>query len=187
MVLTGGCAVEAKASTRVVLRRLAPLGATALLVALVDLLGKAWAQRALADGNVILLAGEFFRLRLGYNTGVAFGFLAGPGAQVFYLTGGIVAAAAAWLWRLASRGPLPGALAPIGPILGGAIGNLLDRLPDGRVTDFLDAGIGAARFPTFNLADTAITLGAGALVVLSRRGLDSHRHAASSDSLAASR
>ena len=64
------------------------------------------------------------------------------------------------------RGQLPRrAVWPLGLILGGAIGNFVDRLPDGLVTDFLDFGVGTLRWPTFNLADTFLILGV-ALVAL---------------------
>lgn len=59
----------------------------------------------------------------------------------------------------------PSATWPIGLLIGGAIANFMDRLLDGRVTDFLDVGFGAARWPTFNLADSFIVLGVGLLML----------------------
>jgi len=73
-----------------------------------------------------------------------------------------------WLVSTLRSGELPPtAAAPIGLILGGAIANFADRLPDGRVTDFLDAGFGTTRFPTFNAADTFIVLGVALLLLVS--------------------
>ena len=64
-------------------------------------------------------------------------------------------------------------------ILGGAIANFVDRLSDGRVTDFLDFGLGAARWPTFNLADSFIIVGAALLLwsILSIKPLDQEQQA----------
>jgi signal peptidase II len=66
-----------------------------------------------------------------------------------------------WLLQLLRSSEFPSQITawPIGLFLGGAVANFVDRLPDGRVTDFLDVGIGAYRWPTFNLADSFIVLG----------------------------
>lgn len=64
-----------------------------------------------------------------------------------------------WLVRTARAKALPPAAWSAGLVLGGALANAVDRWPDGRVTDFLDVGLGAARWPAFNLADAAIVVG----------------------------
>ena len=142
---------------------------TALMIALViDFLTKTWAERTLLLYTPIPLIGQFFRLTLGYNTGVAFGLFANGGVGPLILTGIIILILAVWLARALRAGEIPPVAAfPIGMILGGAIANFADRLPDGRVTDFLDFGLGATRFPTFNLADSFIVMGVAVLLLIS--------------------
>jgi signal peptidase II len=86
------------------------------------------------------------------------------------VSGIIIAGLGAWVMHALRAGRLaPAASWPIGLILGGAIANFGDRLPDGRVTDFLDVGVGATRWPTFNLADSFIVLGVAALALIAGR------------------
>lgn len=54
----------------------------------------------------------------------------------------------------------------MGLLLGGGVANLLDRLPDGQVTDFIDVGLGALRWPTFNIADACIVAAVAAFLIL---------------------
>ena len=95
------------------------------------------------DGSLLPVL-PFFNLTLGFNRGVSFGMFSAEGA-------------AGW-WGLVL------ATLVISMILGGALGNLVDRLPDGAVTDFIDLHAGGWHFPTFNLADVGIT--AGVLLLL---------------------
>jgi len=141
----------------------------ALTIALsLDWLTKTWVEQSLVPFQPVPLAGHFFRLTLGYNTGVAFGLFANGGVGPLVVTGIIIVGMMIWLVSTLRSGELPPTTAwPIGMILGGAIANFADRLPDGRVTDFLDAGFGPTRFPTFNLADTFIVLGVIFLLWLS--------------------
>ena len=142
---------------------------TPLMIALViDFLTKTWAEWALPLSTPIPLIGQFFRLTVGYNTGVAFGLFANGGVWPLTLTGIIILILAIWLVRALRTGEIPPVAAwPIGVILGGAIANFADRLPDGRVTDFLDMGLSASRWPTFNLADSFIVLGVTTLLWIS--------------------
>lgn len=142
---------------------------TALMIALaIDFLTKAWAERSLLLYTPIPLSGEFFRLTLGYNTGVAFGMFANGGVGPLILTGLIIIILAVWMVQAMRTNEIPPVAAwPVGLILGGALANFVDRLPDGRVTDFLDIGIGAARWPTFNLADSFIVVGVAVLLLIS--------------------
>ncbi len=136
-------------------RRIALLSAG--VVVLADQLTKVWAVASLSDQPIYLVDG-FFRLALIRNPGAAFGLLEGAGSILALLA---IAAAAIILMviRKVER-PVDGLA--LGLVLGGAVGNLIDRivrdngLLDGRVVDFLDFSF----FPAFNLADTAITLGA---------------------------
>jgi signal peptidase II len=102
-----------------------------------------------------------------HNTGAAFSLLAdasGWQRNFFVVLGvGVSLALVVWLWRL-PRGErlLPISLALI---VGGAIGNVIDRLLHGHVVDFIHAHWGAAYFPAFNIADSAITIGAVLLLL----------------------
>jgi signal peptidase II len=102
-----------------------------------------------------------------HNTGAAFSILAGAsGWQTnFFVTLGLAVSVllVVWLWRV-PRGErlLPIALTLI---VGGAIGNVIDRVIHGYVVDFIHAHWGAAYFPAFNIADSAITIGAGLLLL----------------------
>ncbi len=134
----------------------------------VDWLTKTWAERTLALHDPVQIIGKFFRLALGYNTGVAFGMFANDGVWPLIVTGLIIIGLAVWLVRALLTDEIhPVAAWPIGLILGGAVANFVDRLPDGRVTDFLDIGISAARWPTFNLADSFIVVGVAVLLWIS--------------------
>lgn len=103
-----------------------------------------------------------FNLTLAYNSGAAFSFLADAGGwQRWFFT--LIALAAAvlirtWLARLRPGEKLQGAALAL--ILAGALGNLYDRIVLGHVVDFLDFHWGLQHFPAFNIADSAITVGA---------------------------
>lgn len=104
---------------------------------------------------------------LTYNTGAAFSFLAdAPGWQrwLFVLLAlGVSTALLVWMRRL--RASAQGLLAcGLALIVGGALGNMIDRLARGRVVDFIHVHAGSAYFPAFNLADSAITVGAAVLL-----------------------
>ncbi|MCA3749277.1 MAG: signal peptidase II [Rubrobacter sp.] len=107
-------------------------------------------------GETVPLAGDLFRLTLGENPGVAFGLLGGS-PLVPWLSALALVVFALYLAR-SLRDSRAGGVS-LGLILGGGLANLLDRLGDGRVTDYLDVGLGSWRWPTFNLPDAAITVG----------------------------
>ena len=141
----------------------------ALLFALIlDGITKFWAGQALDLYRPVPVGGDFLRFTLGYNAGIAFGMFANGGLWPLIVTGVIIMLLLLWFARTLYSGQFPSWAAwPIGLLLGGAIGNFADRLLDGRVTDFLDVGIGTARWPTFNLADSFILIGVGLLMFLS--------------------
>ncbi|UUV32176.1 signal peptidase II [Amycolatopsis roodepoortensis] len=152
------------------------LAVTAALLAAVDLSLKAWASRALADGSSVDLG--VIQLRLTFNPGVAFSLGDTlPGSVVLGVTGLIVPGLAVFAWRTSRTATLPMRLG-LAAVLAGAIANLADRAADGIVTDYLHTGW----FPTFNLADVFITLGAAALVLTSLRATDSAANKASEPS-----
>ena len=132
--------------------------ALALLVILADQASKAWANDVLA-ASWIQVTG-FFNLVLLRNTGSAFSFLADAGGWQKLLFSavaiGVSAAMAAVIWKHSAEKLAPAAAALV---LGGAIGNLIDRLMLGSVTDFIDLHIGDIHWPVFNIADSAIVLG----------------------------
>ena len=132
--------------------------ALALLVILADQASKAWANDVLA-ASWIQVTG-FFNLVLLRHTGSAFSFLADAGGWQKLLFSavaiGVSAAMAAVIWKHSAEKLAPAAAALV---LGGAIGNLIDRLMLGSVTDFIDLHIGDIHWPAFNIADSAIVLG----------------------------
>lgn len=136
-------------------RRLAVVAAAGTLLG-VDLAAKGAVERYLADGQTLGLGPV--DLRLGYNTGAAFSMGNGlPTWVLVAVTAAITLAVAGYAWRIAGRPGSPAALlAGLTVVLAGALGNLIDRAGDGRVTDYLYTGW----FATFNLADVFITLGA---------------------------
>jgi signal peptidase II len=100
--------------------------------------------------------GEFARIAKAYNTGGIFG-LFGDTAPILALSSTVVIGLIfVYQWREGSRNAWPLALA-LGLLLGGAIGNFIDRVRLGGVIDFVDMGIGDWRFYTFNVADSAIS------------------------------
>ena len=105
--------------------------------------------------------GDGVRLTLVYNPGAAFGLHLGAQSRWIFVVLTLVALTV--LWRLYLDTPLAHRLRTLALALvaGGAMGNLLDRLKSARgVVDFIDVGVGAWRWPTFNLADIAVTSGA---------------------------
>ena len=120
--------------------------------------------------------GDFFRFTLAYNPGAAFGMHVGPASRWIFASLSIVIVFV--LIRSTVSLTRVSKLAAIGVpiIVGGALGNLLDRIRfrDG-VVDFIDIGVGDVRFWTFNLADTAVTIGAACLVLALWEAEKSHK------------
>ena len=104
---------------------------------------------------------------LAYNTGAAFSFLSGAGDWHRWFFAGfsliVSAVLVIWLWRIPIQDRLQSA--GISLILGGAVGNLIDRALQGYVVDFIDVYYKHHHFATFNLADSAISIGAAFLVL----------------------
>jgi signal peptidase II len=151
--------------------RAATIAGVAIPAIFLDQITKAMAQTRLASGEIVELL-PVLNLRLGFNRGISFGLAPAEGIAglwgLIVLTAAIVISLAVWAVRTGDgRERLPLSL-----ILGGAIGNLIDRVRDGMVTDFIDLHAAGYHWPTFNIADIAITAGAG-LFVLSSVGLGS--------------
>jgi signal peptidase II len=140
--------------------------ATALGVAILDQLSKAailvhFAGRTFDIDRIT----PFFNLVLTFNRGMSFGlFNAGSGlnALVFSLVAAAIVAGLIYWLRRVTGGFLAVA---IGLIIGGAVGNVIDRIRLGAVVDFLDFHVGAWHWPAFNLADSAICVGVAALLL----------------------
>lgn len=121
--------------------------------------------------------GEFLRFTLTYNPGAAFGMHLGDASRwVFMVLTVLIVGFLVRLYRSLPSGERPLKLA-IATVIGGAIGNFIDRIRsvDG-VVDFIDVGVGDVRFWTFNLADTAVSIGAACLVLMLWR-FESRLHA----------
>jgi len=146
-------------------RKLAPWLAVAALIVAADQATKALIQAALAPGERIPVI-PFLDLVLVFNTGAAFSFLAGAGGwQRGFFIAIAVGAIALIGWLLARHAGERLFCAGLALILGGAIGNLWDRIALGHVVDFVLLHAGGWHFPAFNVADSAITVGAGALIL----------------------
>jgi signal peptidase II len=153
--------------------------AVALGVAVLDLAVKALVQSHLAPGEVVRLTG-FFNLVLVFNTGAAFSFLAGASGwqrELFVAITLVAAVVIVILLRRHARERLFSLGLTL--ILGGALGNLYDRLTVGRVVDFLDFHAGGWHWPAFNVADSAITVGAALLILDTLFAARRKSHAAS--------
>jgi signal peptidase II len=132
------------------------------LVALFDVVTKAVAVRKLVPQRVPHeLLGNAVRVTLVYNPGAAFGLHLGPQSRWIFTALTVVALVIlARLYAATMRGDAPRVLA-LALVCAGAIGNLIDRLrSDLGVVDFIDLGFGDARWPTFNVADMAVSAGA---------------------------
>jgi signal peptidase II len=117
----------------------------------------------LGDSTYVL---PFFNVVRAHNTGAAFSFLAGAGGWQRWLFTGIgVAATLFILWLLRSHSQQKMFAFALACILGGAIGNVVDRVLYGYVVDFLQFHWGGWFFPAFNVADSAITIGAACLIL----------------------
>jgi signal peptidase II len=148
------------------------------LVVVLDQLSKAWIVNHFAFGESFTVL-SVFNLVLAHNTGAAFSFLNDAGGMQRWLFSIIAVAASAWIiWLLRRhKAQVLFALA-LSMILGGALGNLIDRLAYGYVVDFLSFHWDEHYFPAFNLADSAITCGAF-LLILESFMKDKHGLAAS--------
>ncbi|HEV7929837.1 MAG TPA: signal peptidase II [Nitrosospira sp.] len=134
-------------------------------VLVLDLLTKRWVEAALFYGEQIPLTG-FFNLVLTYNAGAAFSFLSDAGGwQRWFFS--VVAAGASMLIIYLLRKHATDKLfcLALSLILGGALGNLWDRITLGHVVDFLDFHVAGYHWPAFNIADSAIFLGAALLIL----------------------
>ncbi|MBV1873041.1 MAG: signal peptidase II [Gammaproteobacteria bacterium] len=137
-----------------------------LLVIVLDQVTKQIASAMLALYQPIMVM-PLFNFTLAHNYGAAFSFLSDAGGWQRYALAAVALITSIgitiWLKRLPKDDPWMAASLSL--ILGGAIGNLYDRVVLGYVVDFLDVYWGASHFPAFNIADSAISIGAAMMVI----------------------
>ena len=135
------------------------------LVLAADQITKWWILSTVMQPPRVIPVTPFFNLVLGWNRGVSFGILNSESLIRAWLLPlaviAIIVALGVWL----TRADRPRVAVALGLIIGGAIGNLVDRLRFGAVTDFLDFYAAGFHWPAFNLADSGITVGAIVLIL----------------------
>lgn len=136
----------------------------ALVVIVIDQVTKTLILGQFRLGDSVRVT-EFFNVVRVHNTGAAFSFLAGAsGWQRWFFVGLGIAASGFIVWMLRTQGHQKLFAWALSLILGGAVGNVVDRLLHGYVVDFLDFHWAGRHFPAFNVADSAISLGAALLI-----------------------
>ena len=136
----------------------------ALIVLTLDLASKYWVESVLEFGQKIPLT-SFFNLILTYNPGAAFSFLSEESGWQRWFLSGIAGSAALLIIFLLNKYKHEKLFCmSLSLILGGALGNLYDRITLGHVVDFLDFYINAYHWPAFNIADSAIFIGAALMI-----------------------
>jgi signal peptidase II len=163
------------------------------IVVLLDQVSKTWvdssfeiASRSVPagqPGGPTEVIGELVRIAKTYNDGAIFGLFDAAAPILAIVTLFVVVGIAFYEWRFAAgMGPL--VTIGLSLLLGGAIGNLIDRFRFGHVIDFVDTGIGASRWYAFNVSDAAVTLGIITLfaaALLGDRAIPGRRDKAASD------
>ena len=145
------------------------LSLSALIIVL-DQLSKVWITNHFAYGESLAVL-SIFNLVLTHNTGAAFSFLHDAGGMQRWLFSIIAIVASVWIvWLLRRHSAQTLFALALSLILGGALGNLIDRIAYGYVVDFLHVHWNEHYFPAFNLADSAITCGAFLMILDSFTG-----------------
>ena len=142
---------------------------TAALAFALDQATKWWVLAHLMDPPRVIPVTPFFNLVLAWNRGVSFGLLSADHPATPWLLSSLALAVIAGLVVWTTRDRRPGMAASVGFIAGGALGNVVDRLRHGAVTDFLDFHVAGYHWPAFNLADTAIFVGVALLLLVGGR------------------
>jgi signal peptidase II len=144
----------------------APFVLLAASIVVADQVTKAWITDALAPDGVVDIVGDYLRLIYTQNSGALFGLFRGQAAPFAILSLAVIAIIVTYHGR---SGRNPYMTLTLGLLLGGAIGNAIDRLRLNYVVDFVDAGIGGLRFYTFNVADSCITAAILLLLLMTLR------------------
>jgi signal peptidase II len=141
----------------------------AVVVIVLDQITKVAITSAFSYGETLYIT-SFFNLVLAHNTGAAFSFLAGAGGwQRWFFTAVAVLASVVIVHLLRKHADEKWFCLALALILGGAIGNVIDRVRFGYVVDFVQLHAAGIYWPAFNVADSAITVGAVLIVILSFR------------------
>lgn len=155
--------------------RLLPLP---LLVVALDQWTKLWIERELAPYESVPVLSGFFHITHVTNTGIAFGLFPSRGdmfGTLMLVLLGLVALAVVAVYFARATAEQTLLLSALALIMGGAVGNLIDRILLQAVTDFFDVFVGSYHWPTFNVADSAITVGIGLLAIETLRSSPSER------------
>ena len=139
------------------LSRILLVAGVAVLVFAIDRVTKAWVSDNIPLGTARPVVGDYVRIVHAQNSGAAFGLLPERTTLLSVLSVVAVLAIVYYYRQIASNSSLVSAT--LGMQLGGAFGNLLDRVTQGYVVDFVDVGIGDVRFWAFNVADSSIVVG----------------------------
>jgi signal peptidase II len=146
-------------------RRVVLVAVVAVVVFVLDRITKRAVDASVPLGSSVEVVGQWVRISHVTNTGAAFGLLPGGTTLLSILSVGAVLAIVFYYRRLAADSRL--IAATLGMQLGGAFGNLVDRIGQGYVVDFVDVGIpGGPRFWSFNVADSSIVVGIIAVTAL---------------------
>jgi signal peptidase II len=137
--------------------------ASAGVVLLLDQASKLLIRLLMDRGELIRILDDVVRFRYVHNAGAAFGFF--QGSRFLFIGISLASIAVIVYLILAKRYTFRGSRVAFGMVLGGALGNLADRLWLREVVDFIDVGIGVHRWPTFNIADAGVTIGVIYLIV----------------------
>jgi len=141
----------------------------AALIIFLDQSSKLWISSHFVYGEIMGVT-AFFNLVLAHNSGAAFSFLNDAGGWQRWMFSAIAIVAAVWIVRLLRQHAKQTLFCvALTLVLGGALGNLIDRVAYGYVVDFLDFYWGNQHFPAFNIADSAISVGAALLLLDSFR------------------
>jgi signal peptidase II len=136
-------------------------------VVVLDLITKLAVVRTLPFHMPVRVAGDWITLQLVYNRGAAFGIHVGDYSRVVFTGLAVLALAVLGAMVRQTDGDHRIRLLALGLVCGGAVGNLIDRIRSAKgVVDFIDVGIGQLRWPTFNVADMAVTCGAITLALV---------------------
>jgi len=155
--------VEASTARDASLRPALVVAGTAALLYAADQASKLLVVAGLRLGESHAVIGDLVRIWYVQNTGAAFSLF--PGAIWLFLPVTMLALVMIGYFFRAFRDRGPWIHVILGTILAGTLGNLTDRLRLGHVVDFVSVGIGETRFPTFNVADSAVVVGIGLLVL----------------------
>ncbi len=160
LVSPGGTSTAAPTAA-VLSRRITPYVALALLVIALDQGTKFFIRAWLAEGEAWPSTDALLAISHVENSGAAFGILQGAGPFLLVVTVIGIASMLVYLWWFPPTQRLY--IAALALILGGAVGNLIDRVSNGSVTDFIDP----AYYPAFNIADSSIVIGAATIAIVS--------------------